>query len=692
MRNLYFSFRYLFLSILLAFSKNTSCVPQSVAAQVANVTPLIPTKKLAFSLLFPEDTKSIQRLVADATSLMDTEIDSIINQRDARTFINTMLPIDLITGRMSCTISILRLITLVHPDATMREHAAQGLTSLERHLLDKLTLNSHLYKVVKTYATDQKRNNEVLSTEQIHYINTYIESAKQVGLELSSPKKAAVKKIMHDLGRLEGQFEKNISEDSCTLTLHPTELAGLENTFIASLKKQGDDTYHIPLHKWTYRTIMRQCNVAHTREKAWLAYQNRAYPANRVVLEKIISLRDRLARLVGYNSYAHLTISRKMARTETRVKKFLDTILERARIQHLKETRQILSRASVQGLLAPDGKVKPWDISYVMRREIAKKPKQTKEYFPTLPTIDAVGAIYHCFLGVEFRREKIPHLWHPDVASYGLYDSDGTCQGYIILDLYKRKHKFTRSRVLQLMPAISPRDGTKSPGVAVIITNFPHTKDKTNFLTIEQVATLFHEFGHAVHALLSATTLTSFAGLNAKTDFIEIISQMFTKWAYNPYVLKRISQHYITGKSLDEATIRQICRAEQKKSARSLYRRIANAQLALAIFTHDSSKHYHKIVEEIYTTLFPEIYYDNRVHPLCSFGPLGRKRYAAAYYSYLWSDVFAQDLFDTIQKEGLCTTATGKRFTEKILTHGGSRDPIELLTDFLGHKPRTINA
>lgn len=659
-----------------------------------SMVPKIQSGLVDLQSLFPQSARDVTHLVGETERFVRRSIGHVVNRLNRHNFDNTILPVDRIAGRASSAAAILEVMTLVHPDGEVRKAASAGLVAIREVLLREIGTNRELYEVVKAYAASQEHADEKLSgkvsDEQERYLIDMLRDFERAGLGLPDEQLAKVRKISCELMCLETQFETNIAGDLRTITVDRAGLEGLDEMFISSLKRDDAGGYILRLDMPTREMVMKHCAVQTTREAFWVAYENRACPINQPLLEKMVALRDQLARLIGFQSFAHLTIDGQMAKTPENVDAFLSDLAVRSQRKYDEELNKFRSELPAGVELTPDRLFKPWDVAYVMdaykRTHLDIDLQKVREYFPTKRTLDELLSIYEHFLGLEFRQEDSLGLWHEEVKHVIAYKKSGELVGHLLLDLYPRDNKFTHACQVALLPSLFDDDGVRCPAVVAIIANFPRPSGgDPGLLQLQDVSNFFHEFGHAMHAMLGATRMVGFSGTSVKFDFVEVPSQMFEEWLNEPIVLKQVSCHYKTGEPLSDAMIGKICGLRTFNSGFFVQRQIGAAQLALKLFGPGETKDLKTLEKAIHKQFSHGILYDDRSHFTCAFGHL--TQYGARYYSYLWSQVFAYDLFAVVKQKGFSDAATGQRLIESVLGQGGRRDPMDLLRDFLGREP-----
>lgn len=620
-------------------------------------------------------------------------IDAIITIPHAeRTFANTAQALSDLCSRSNIAVksNFFEMVEYVYPDKQMRDSAHEVVQKVEEFFVDNLSNNKKIYEAFKGYAEGNAKT-EQLRDDQQYYLDETMKGFKRAGLDLPDDELEKVKELKKKLQRLTQEFDRNIAADLKTITVSRNDLSGLGDDFIAQQKKADNGNYIVGVDYPTFFRVMKQCTVEGTRKKIYEAFSNRAYPENEQLLKEIIALRDKLARALGFESYSALNIDSQMAKTPQRVEAFLTDIYERAQVKADQELDALTKELPESVTLNGDGKVNVWDLAFLKneykKRHFAVDEEKVAEYFPMQKTVDALLDIYRQFMGVDFKEVPLSGVWHDDVRLIEVYNKNGSeLYGYIFLDLHPRPHKYSHAAHAGLVPAIQLADGSRLPAASLVMANFTEpTKDKPSLLLREEVSTFFHEFGHALHAQLGATQLGSFAGTRVKTDFVEMPSQMLEEWLWDKDILKKVSSHYKTGEPLPDDLIKNIIALKRFDTGLFVTRQAFLAFLALDLYKSGTDKDPYRMSHALVERMLPRIHYGPEYRFYASFGHL--TGYGAKYYGYLWSKVFALDLFDKIQQKGLLNGEIGEQYVRKILNKGGSADPNTLLRDFLGREP-----
>ena len=643
--------------------------------------------------LFPRNTSTIQSQTKSYIRAAKKQVKAIIDLDDQeRTFENTAKALDNILALSDLAIfaHTTQILDLLSPDIAVREAAREAFVTIEATFIEMLS-DKKLYHAFVAYAQGNAQQ-EQLTDEQCYFIDKMVQDFKRDGLDLPDDQLEQVKNLKKELAALATDFEKNIASDNRTVIMTREELAGLSDDFINALKTTDDGKYIVGVDYPTYFAVMQQATAAQTRKTLYSAFNNRAYPQNQMVLQQIIAKRDQLAKLLGFESYAHLDISDQMAGTPERVRTFLDNLLTRSEQKESQEFKELVAYLPQGVNLTPEGKLQPWDYAYAFNAFKKEKynldEEKIAEYFPVEETLKGLLGIYESFLSLQFQEEFVKGLWSNDIRLLKVSDKKTDQHlGYLLLDLYPRANKYSHAAHSTVIPATFAKSGKPNIEVSVIMANFPKAKgDKPPLFKREDVKTFFHEFGHAMHALLGRTQIAYFAGTAVKRDFVEMPSQMLEEWMTDRDILKLISSHYQTGQSLPDEIIDNILAAKHIATGSFTQRQCFLSLLALTYFLEGQEKDVNGIYENLQNRFVKYVAAAPDNHFYAAFGHLSG--YGSKYYGYLWSKVFALDLFDQIKQHGLLDPNIGSKYITDVIGRGASDDPNNLLTNFLGRQPR----
>ena len=640
--------------------------------------------------LTPDDIKTnTPNYINEAKTVIDAIIAVPNNER---TFENTARPLDEVVSLSNIAIAqrVYEALELLSPDDAVRNAAHDAFISIQGFWVDNVSSNKELFAALTAYATEGMEN-EPLSDQQRYFITDTINSFKREGLSLPDEKLAQVSALRKELAQLSADFDRNIAQDNNFITVTREELTGLENDYITTLKRTDDDLYILGVDYPTYFTVMDNCSIAQTREKLYKAFNNRAYPANDTLLKTIITKRDDLAQLLGYTDFAHCDIDSEMAHTPERAHAFITDLATKSQAKIKAEITRLTEKLPESVELTANGKINPWDFSYLennyKKKHFNLDEQKIAEYFPMQKTVDELLDIYRQFFSIEFQEVAAAGLWHEDVTVVRVLNKQGdTLLGTLMLDLYPRANKYSHAAHTTIIPSAYTADGKRIPDVSIVIANFSKpTTTQPSLLKRSEVQTFFHEFGHALHAILGATYVSSLSGTHTKTDFVELPSQMLEEWLMDKDILKKVSGHYQTGEPLSDETIDTIISLKNLSTGYFVTRQAYLSSIALSYFGAGENKDPYAIMQHLYTTILPHMAFSPDNHFYASFGHL--TGYGAKYYGYLWSKVFALDLFAEIKKHGLLNPEIGQKYVKEVLSKGGAQDPNELLYNFLGREP-----
>lgn len=639
--------------------------------------------------LFPKKPKEIETRLQQAIQEAQQVVDRIIDiPKEQRTFENTARALDELehSSSLAITGNVISTLKYVSPDEAIRNTCQEGIIKISQFALENISNNRALYHAFKDY-TETNAHKEALSDEEKYYLEKTLQDYKRRGLELPDEDLKKVRDIENQLTELSLKYETNIAADNRTISVTLPDLEGLDEDFIKSLKKGSTGSYLLGIDYPTYKTVMKYCSIESTRKALYNAYMNRAYPANESLLREIINKRHELANLLGFPSYAALNLDSTMIKKPEAASDFLDKLLEKAALKEAQDYARLTEQLPASVRLNPDGKIKPWDFGYLTswyeKKHYNLDDRKVAEYFPMEHTIEGLTNIYAQFFNLSFKTTPISGLWDKNIMLMSVHDrTTEKLIGYLLLDLYPRANKYNHACQTTIIPSISQ----DNPSLGMIIANFtPSTPSKPSLLKRDDVECFFHEFGHAIHSLLSKTKLGSFASLNnVKIDFVEVPSQMFEQWLLDKDILHMISHHYKTGESLPDEMINTIINIKNLSSGCYVLTQGFYALLSLGYYSAPCSD-LHTFMRQLYTSMPQHIQFENDNHMYCSFGHL--TGYAACYYSYLYSKVLSLDIFSQIKTEGLLNPEAGMRLAQCVLCPGGSKEPIIMVKEFLGREP-----
>jgi thimet oligopeptidase len=651
------------------------------------------TKKptINISSIFPSTPEEIflqaDNSIKEARQILQ---DIITTPLPEKTFTNTIKKLDelIALSNLSLKSTAIHVLEIVSPNESIRAAAHEAIMRMQEFMIDEIANNFTLYTSIKWYY-ENKAPLEKLSEKEKFYLEETMLSFKHKGFDLPEEKRHQVSILEKEIARLCLDFDANIAADQTTIFVTKDGLSGVSEDFINSLK-ETESGYLIVVNAPNHTKIMAECSISETRERLYKAYINRAYPANDILLKQIIAKRNELANVLGFDSYASYDLENQMVKTPQRAQQFLDDLNEQVKSKTEEELLLLTQSLDSSIKQSPEGKFYPWDRSFIenqyKKKYLQIDEEKIAEYFPIDTTLKNLLSIYESFFSLDLPLKKTKNLWHEEVLIVEVYPKgENQLIGCILLDLFPRPFKFSHACDINLIPA-TYQNGIKNIALSLVITNFPPSIDgKPPLLQRLHVKTLFHEFGHALHDMLGRTPFGSMSGTNVKMDFVEMPSQMLEEWLSDKEILKKMSCHYQTKEPIPDNLIDTIIASKNTFSGLLVAQQVYFAKLSLDLFAPGSDKDPYTICKTLATTIKPQFVFSPEDHMYASFGHLSG--YGAKYYGYMWSKVFALDIFSLIKEKGLLNANIGKRYAEEVLGQGASVDPNILLEKFLGREP-----
>jgi oligopeptidase A len=551
------------------------------------------------------------------------------------------------------------------------------------------------------YQSILEREGPGLTAVQRRVLEHALQDFRLAGVGLDSERKERFKTAMLELTQLQAKFEENVLDATNGWSRHvtdPGELEGLNEVIIEQARRRAQDRgvegHVLTLDQPTYVAVLTDAESPVLRRAFYEAWSTRASDRgpdagrwdNSQVMASILRLRHEVARLLGYANFADYALATRMAASGPEVVEFLRRLGEAARPAALRELTELTDFAGRS--------LQAWDVSFyserLQRMRFAISQEELRPYFPLPRVLAGLFEVAERLFEVRIRERGGVPVWHPDARFFEIEDATGHPVGSFYLDPYARPHKRSGAWQDECVGHKSFRNGKVLP-VGYLVCNFlPPSDGRPALLTHDDVLTLFHEFGHGLHQLLTRVPYPSLAGTNGVAwDAVELPSQFLENYAWHPEVLKQISSHVESGAPLPAEQQAQLIATRSFHAGLHMMR-----QLELALFDFRLHAEYAPAQGARVAEVLAEVRHEMAVVPVPewnrfahSFGHIFAGGYAAGYYSYKWAEVLAADAFSAFEECGVFDPVTARRFLDSILSRGGSRDPLEAFVEFRGRKP-----
>ena len=633
---------------------------------------------------------TVEKTIADG----NTALDGIGRLKaDGVTFQNTIRELDDMAYQIQCASDRLGLIEQTSTNAAVRDAATDGIKKLSDWSVGT-DYREDVYAAVRAYAATQP----VLEGEDKKLFDETLRDYRRAGLNLPKDKRDEVEKLRKELTVMETDFENNVTKATKSLKFTKADLGGVPDDFLAQQGiKTGDDEYTVKANI-TFHYIMIEDNARseETRKRMLVAQYNLARAENIPLLQKILVHRDEVAHLLGYASYADYATEVRMVKNATTAITFLENLkkgLQPKFDAELEELRQMKAKETGDA----NAKVNVWDWRYYANQ--LKKTKynvdaeQLRVYFPYQRVLDGMFAIYQRIFGLKFERVEAPYKWIGDLQLYTVSDAKtGEPMGLFYLDMYPREGKYNHFAEFGITEGKLLPDGRYQRPVCALVCNFPPPQpDKPSLLSHDEVETIFHEFGHAMHTILTRAKYSRFSGTSVPQDFVEAPSQMLENWAWDKTVLDSFAADYRDpNKKIPKEILDQL-KASRLATMGMYYRRqLSFGLMDLALHTQIHATNADDVLplsNQVLCDVSLPVPPDSAF--VAYFGHI--IGYGAGYYGYAWADAIAADMATVFEKspDGYFDNDAGMRMRKEIYAVGDSRDINISIEKFLG-RPRSL--
>ena len=654
-------------------------------------TPANPLLEIRFRVPFDQIEAvhvepAIDQLLADADRRLKETIASP----------QPLRALDTMTEKLDFAMNIVRHLESVAttPELRAAHNAVQPKVSA---FYSSLPLNEDLWKAIKAYAGTNEA--KALTGTMKRYLTKTIDSFKRHGAELDPAGKKRLQEIDVALAELTTKFSENVLDSTNAFELvieDETRLKGLPPTAVAaaraSAESKGLPGWRFTLQAPSYIAAMTYLDDRAIREQLYRVYSTRATKTgpggeahdNTGIIVKILALRREKAQLLGFRDFSDFVLDDRMAHTGARAQGFLEDLRKKTEKRFAEENAELESFAGL--------KLEPWDVGYWAEKQRAKlydfDEEALRPYFPVEHVVAGMFDIFGRILGIRVEEEQSVPAWDSHVRSYGIYDkASNRYLGSFYADWFPRENKRGGAWMDALITG-NPVEG--HPHLGLICGNLtPPVDDRPALLTHREVETIFHEFGHLLHHLLSLVEVRSLAGTSVAWDFVELPSQIMENWCWEREALDLFARHYETGESIPEDLFQKMRRAKTFRAANAQMRQLGFGYVDLALHREwdgsgDVIAWSRRVLQEFSPAPFPPEHAMLAGFTHLFSSPVG---YGAGYYSYKWAEVLDADAFTRFKKEGVFSTTAGKDYRDKILSKGDSEDPAVLYRSFMGRDP-----
>jgi peptidyl-dipeptidase Dcp len=632
------------------------------------------------------------------------EIDAIVSNTESPTFENTIEALDYSGEELDRISSIFFNLNSAETNDDIQK-IAQEVSPLLSEFSNDITLNEDLFKRIK--AVNESQSKLDLTTEQETLLDKKYKSFSRNGANLNPEKKEQLRAIDKELSQLKLKFGEHILAETNKFEMHLTQesdLSGLPDGAKEAAKQlaesKGKEGWLITLDYPSYIPFMTYADNRELREKLSKAFGSKGFHNdeldNQAIVLKIAKLRFERAKLLGYDTHAHFVLEERMAETPEKVNTFLNDLLEKAKPAAIKEFENLEQFAKD---LDDIDQLQKWDSAYYSEKLKQKlfdlDDEQLKPYFKLENVIKGAFTVAEKLFGLHFEeienKDAVDYIdkYHEDVLTYKVVDTDGKLVSIFYADFFPRAGKRNGAWMTSYKPQMIKDGHNHRPHVSIVCNFTKPTKSKPSLLTFNEVTTLFHEFGHALHGMLANTTYPSLSGTSVYWDFVELPSQILENWCYEEESLKLFATHYESGEVIPMELVEKIKASATFHEGMQTLRQLSFGLLDMSwhgvdptsisnvksyeVKAFEDTKLYPDVVENCMSTAFAHIFQGG---------------YSSGYYSYKWAEVLDADAFEYFKEEGIFNKTVANKFKSFVLSQGGTENPMELYKKFRGQEPK----
>ena len=637
----------------------------------------------------------------------DEQIEKIINSSEKPTFDNTIISVDDekdgegyydLLGRVTTVFfNLLSAETNDDMDAL-----AQKMSPILTKHANDIRLNERLFERIKYV----HRHHRKLTPEEKMLLDNCYDGFVRSGALLDAEGKERLRQLTEEASMLGLQFSQNLLKENKAFTLHITDeaqLDGLPDTAreaaALTAKERDLDGWVFTLDFPSYSPFMTYSTQRELRRQLYMAKNTECIHDNTEnnleICKRLINLRREMAQLLGYKTYADYVLKHRMAGNVRHVYRLLNDLIDAYKPTAVKEVAEIEKMARKQ--MGKDFKLEPWDFSFYSHKLQLEKynidAEMLRPYFELSKVIDGVFGLANRLYGITFKENKSIPVYHPDVKAYEVFDKDGSYLAVFYADFHPRKGKQGGAWMTEYQGQWIDRKGENvRPHVSVVMNLTKPTAEKPALLTLGEVETFLHEFGHSLHGMFANTRFESLSGTNVWWDFVELPSQFMENFSVEKDFLRTFAFHYQTGEPLPDELIDRIVRSRNFNVAYACMRQVSFGLLDMAYYTRRDV--FDEDIIPFEKKAWQKAMVTEQLPDTCmtvQFSPIMAGGYAAGYYSYKWAEVLDADAFSVFKKHGIFDQATAQSFRDNVLSKGGTENPMTLYKRFRGGEP-TIDA
>ena len=632
------------------------------------------------------------------------EVEAIVNNPEAPTFANTIAPYAR-TGRLLGNVcNVFFNLMGAETNDTLQQIAQRMSPVLSEHS-NNISLNPRLFERVKA-VYEKQRNDSTLTDEDRELLQKVYDGFVRNGANLSDEDKETYREISKELSKVTLQFAQNALKESNAYELHITDealLAGLPATTKdaarETAKEREKEGWVFTLDAPSYSPFMTYCDNRELRQQMYMAYNTQCNKGNeydnREIVKQIVNLRRRRAQLLGAENHADFVLEQRMAENSANVYRLFDQLIEAYRPTALKEVEAVKNYAQKEQ--GQDFELMPWDWSYysdkLRKAEYNIDTEELRPYFELSKVQEGIFGLATRLYGITFKQNTEIPVFHPDVKAYEVLDEDGTFLAVLYTDFHPRASKQSGAWMTSFKGQWIDENGNNSrPHVSVTMNFTKPTAERPALLTMGEVKTFLHEFGHAIHGLMANTKYEAMSGTSVYRDFVEMPSQLMENWATEKEFLHTFATHYQTGEMIPDELIDRIRAAQNFNVAYACLRQVSFGMLDMAYYS--LSTPFDQDVETFEKKAWEATQVLPAVEGTCmsvQFSHIMDGGYSAGYYGYKWAEVLDADAFAVFQEKGLFSREAGEKFRRELLEKGGTVHPMQLYKNFRG-KEASIEA